>query len=648
MVACYDEGEPLKRPTAPFEKKPEDWPDLTPSGTVAKWPVSWNVPQAWGTLEQALAYMDRHESARCLCFVTHNGDSAGVVLDRWYVVDVDDGIVDGKILPGVEHWLQQIPDAYVETSLSGTGLHIVFRVKSSRLFSKKQQVDFFGAKADIYCDGQTLLTGDTLPFLSSDTIERIDEATFLSLLPGIEMEERGKADAIGGDWPNEDQTQVDPEYDHLRPLMTDHGAAIEGQGGSLKLFAAAANLAREGVPIEKTEALLRLLPAEPPFDTPQLRRTAQCAYQDVEAKGETGTGAKTRAATEFTNVEVEQGIGGYHVWTADDLEASDQDLDYIVEGLFVDKAPLIVGGREKCFKTSLTMDLAISLATGKPFLGRFPIVQTRHVTFFTAEIGDAAGKLLVRRIRESKGIEEGKIGPLNIVTTVPSFSVHKIFDKKTGLPELVASVPLEFRMYLDSVDTDVIVFDPLYFCLQGSEVGDMYAIGSVLKVITDLCKERNIWPIFCHHARKDATKEYQPMELGDLYGAGVSAFARQWMLVAHSDAYRNGVATMVGRFGGSTQGDGGLWNLTIDEGIPDEIVDRRWEVKVLEDSDGSSDRIQKKIMETLEMFDDGAKVKDVALAINRGDKATRAILSEMSAKVYFRDSRVHKRTEITE
>jgi hypothetical protein len=645
MVACWSEGEPHKRPFAPFEKKPEDWPKFTPTGSVAKFPVSWNVPEAWGTLEQALAYMDRHETARCLCFVSHSGDSAGAVLDRWYVVDIDGGVLNGKILPGVEHWLKKIPDAYVETSLSGNGIHVVFRVKSSRLFAKRQGVPFFGAKADIYCDGQTLLTGDTLPFLSSDTIERIDEATFLYLLPGIEMEERGHADAVAGDWPNEDQTQVEPEYEHLTHLMTDHGAAIEGQGGSLKLFAAAANLSREGVPIEATEALLRLLPAEPPFDTAQLRRTAECAYKDVEAKGETGSGAKQRAALEFTNLEVEQGDNGYKVWPADELEASEQDLDYIVEGVFVDKAPLIVGGREKCFKTSLTMDLAISLVTGKPFLGRFPVNDTRRVTFFTAEIGPAAGKLLIRRIRESKGIPEGQIGELNIITDVPSFTVTKIFDKTTGKPTLHASIPDEFEKYIATVPTDVMIFDPLYFCLQGSEVGDMYAIGAALKVITRICDKKGIWPIFCHHARKDSSKEYQPMELGDLYGAGVSAFARQWMLVSHADAYRNGVATLTSKFGGSTQGDGGVWNLKVDEGTPDEIVDRRWDVTVNQEEGGVSDAITQKIVETLEMFDEGAKVKDIALAINRNQKQTQAILADMTDKIYFRDSKVHLRTE---
>lgn len=646
MVACYNEGEVLKRPTAPFDKKPEDWPTHTPSGSVAKWPVSWNVSQAWGKLEEALAYIDRYELARCLCFVTHNGDSAGEVINRWYVVDVDGGVVDGQILPGIQNWLQKLPQVYVETSVSGTGLHIVFRVKSCRLFSKRQQVDFFGAKADIYSDGQTLITGDTVPFISTpDNIDVISEGEFLDLLP-IEMEERGKADAIGGEWPNEDQTEVNSEYEYLRERMTGYGKAIEGKGGSIKLFAAAATLAREGVPIEDSEALLRLLPAEPPFETAQLRRTAECSYRDVEAKGETGKGLQPPKPTEFTNLEVEQADGGYHVWTADDLEASDQDLDYIVEGLFVDKAPLIVGGREKTFKTSLTMDLAISLATGKPFLGRFPIVDTRHVTFFTAEIGDAAGKLLVRRVRESKEIPEGQIGDLNIITEVPSFSVSKVYDSKTRAMELIPSVCKKFKMYIDTVDTDVMIFDPLYFCLQGSEVGDMYAIGAVLKVITDLCKSRGIWPIFCHHARKDSTKEFQPMELGDLYGAGVSAFARQWMLMSHADSYRNGVATLVGRMGGSTQGDGGLWNLSVNEGIADEIVDRKWDVTVHEDEDGINDRLRKKVTETLEMFDEGAKIKDVALAINRNDKFTRSLLSDMAEDVYFRDSKVFLRKQV--
>jgi hypothetical protein len=117
------------------------------------------------------------------------------------------------------------------------------------------------------------------------------------------------------------------------------------------------------------------------------------------------------------------------------------------------------------------------------------------------------------------------------------------------------------------------------------------------------------------------------------------------MLVSHADAYRNGVATLTSKFGGSTQGDGGVWNLKVDEGTPDEIVDRRWDVTVNQEEGGVSDAITQKIVETLEMFDEGAKVKDIALAINRNQKQTQAILADMTDKIYFRDSKVHLRTE---
>ena len=79
-VIASDDNPLNKRPIAPFDRKPEDWPDLTPSGTPARWPTSWNVPQAWGTIQEAIKYIDAHDDAKRLSFVTHNGGSAGLSL----------------------------------------------------------------------------------------------------------------------------------------------------------------------------------------------------------------------------------------------------------------------------------------------------------------------------------------------------------------------------------------------------------------------------------------------------------------------------------------------------------------------------------------------------------------------------------------
>src|SRR5262249_31896300 len=67
---------------------------------------------------------------------------------------------------------------------------------------------------------------------------------------------------------------------------------------------------------------------------------------------------------------------------------------YLVEDLVAEVQPCVVAGLEKTLKTSFTLDLAVSLATGYPFLGwgvngypLFPVGRPRNVLIMSAESG---------------------------------------------------------------------------------------------------------------------------------------------------------------------------------------------------------------------------------------------------------------------
>ena len=153
--------------------------------------------------------------------------------------------------------------------------------------------------------------------------------------------------------------------------------------------------------------------ADPPFATSELRRALECAYPRVNAEGLLNTRGpvnefpilempttepkkekpEPRDAFGFTPIPIQQ------------LEAMDLKLEYVVDRLFVGEGSLFVGGQEKTFKTGLTMDLLISLASGEKFLGEFEILQRKTAVMFTAEIGLPTAQQLVRRICAAKGLE---------------------------------------------------------------------------------------------------------------------------------------------------------------------------------------------------------------------------------------------------
>ena len=59
--------------------------------------------------------------------------------------------------------------------------------------------------------------------------------------------------------------------------------------------------------------------------------------------------------------------------TAADLDAAEYRLDYHLAGAMAAGQPLIVAEAKKTLKTSVLLDAAISLASGKPFLGKIDV-----------------------------------------------------------------------------------------------------------------------------------------------------------------------------------------------------------------------------------------------------------------------------------
>jgi hypothetical protein len=168
------------------------------------------------------------------------------------------------------------------------------------------------------------------------------------------------------------------------------------------------------------------------------------------------------------------------------------------------------------------------------------------------------------------------VDDIDIIDSVPSFAINRVTNKPADVKGF-----LGLTRYLREFKPQVAIFDPLYWALGGASVGDMYEIGTVLRTISELCVDHGAWPVFCHHGRKgNMDDDGRPMQLGDLYGAGAQQFARQWLLVSHSEPFKNGRANLWLNMGGSATRDRGLWRLNIDEGQSDEIIDGTWDLHI--------------------------------------------------------------------
>jgi hypothetical protein len=138
---------------------------------------------------------------------------------------------------------------------------------------------------------------------------------------------------------------------------------------------------------------------------------------------------------------------------------------------------------------------------------------------------------------------------------------------------------------------DVLIIDPLYLCLLArnpkAQASSMFDMGPLLMNIAELCQRHGVTPILLHHFPKgkgqvQEGKSKQPPELEDLAFAGISEFARQWILIGRRRKYEPGTGNhhLWLSVGGSA-GFSSCWALDIDQGVmKEDFKGMGWSVTV--------------------------------------------------------------------
>ena len=85
------------------------------------------------------------------------------------------------------------------------------------------------------------------------------------------------------------------------------------------------------------------------------------------------------------------------------LGEKDIQLDFLVDGILAVGQSGIIAGASKTLKTSLAVDLSMSLAFGLDFLGTYPVTKPRRVLMFTIESGEYMIKDTCLRVAKAKG-----------------------------------------------------------------------------------------------------------------------------------------------------------------------------------------------------------------------------------------------------
>jgi len=249
---------------------------------------------------------------------------------------------------------------------------------------------------------------------------------------------------------------------------------------------------------------------------------------------------------------------------------------FLVKNVLIAGQPCVIGGRTKSMKTSIAVDLAVSLGSGTKFLNTFATEQV-NVGFWSGEVGETTIRETALRIADSKRVD------------LPDCTIQFSF----GLPKLSRDDHLELlERLIRERAFDVAILDPLYLSLLSPETAghasNVYAMGSLLQPISEIGQRTGCTIILLHHFRKSGQpNQDEPAALEELAQAGVAEWARQWCLLQRRTPYQDDGRHELWLRAGGAAGHGGLWGLNIEEGVlkPDDAHRRYWQVKILSAAD---------------------------------------------------------------
>jgi hypothetical protein len=253
------------------------------------------------------------------------------------------------------------------------------------------------------------------------------------------------------------------------------------------------------------------------------------------------------------------------------FDAADYRPEWAVKGALVRGQPAVIGGPLKCMKTSLSLDLGISLGSATPFLGHFQVYQKSRTVILGGESGQATLQNCARRICWERGI---------------SLADCDLFWG-FRLPKLASVQDLrELQRGLKNCGAENCILDPLYLSLltgdDAASASNFYATGPLLLAAAEACLDVGVTPIVCHHFRRSIPQPPAKPELTWLSHSGIAEFARQWLLLSRRQEYDedSGFHELWLAIGGSV-GHSCLHALDIDEGrMADDFSGRTWKVTV--------------------------------------------------------------------
>jgi DNA-binding transcriptional ArsR family regulator len=201
----------------------------------------------------------------------------------------------------------------------------------------------------------------------------------------------------------------------------------------------------------------------------------------------------------------------------------------------------------------------ISLASGTPFLGRFPVPKPERVLFLSGEAGLDSLKSTARRICQERGLSLESLDNLMVSPDLPRL------DRPVDL--------IALRELIEIQQPVCLVIDPISLAMGESNCRNPFTVSAHLRELVRLCETTGCAILVVHHAKR-SHKAGSPPTLDDIAWSGIAEFSAQWLLVSRRRPYNPDTGHHeLWLSAGGRAGHHGLWALDVDEGAPPPLPD---------------------------------------------------------------------------
>jgi hypothetical protein len=159
---------------------------------------------------------------------------------------------------------------------------------------------------------------------------------------------------------------------------------------------------------------------------------------------------------------------------------------YLIRGVMAEGDHGMLAAEFKAGKTWAENDLAVSVASGTPWLGIFETTRGPVLLF----AGEGGARKIARRFRavcESRGIDPANL-PIRVCLRVP---------------HLTSEVAMAFvEEEIAEHKPRLVIIDPLYLAARGARGADLYEMGAHLERIQVVCQRHGSALLLVHHWNK--------------------------------------------------------------------------------------------------------------------------------------------------